>query len=263
MLTKSTVSYNKKKSISVSIITVVYNNAPYIKGAIESVLSQNYNDIEYIVIDGGSVDGTIEVVKSFKDRISHFISEPDTGIYDALNKGVMLATGDVIAFLHSDDTYENKSVISDAVVLFDHGTQGVYGDLVYTDKYNMDKILRHWKSCDFSLPLLKKGWMPPHPTFFIRREIYQKYGGFDQSFKISGDYDFMLRILSKNISVKYIPKTLYRMRVGGESNKSILKILQKSEEDLKVLKKNNIGGLYALLYKNISKIPQFLFNKKP
>ncbi len=251
--------YNKKKPISVSIIIIVYNNASYIEDAIKSVLSQNYNDIEYIVIDGGSTDGTVEIVKGFGDRINIFISESDEGIYDALNKGVLLATGDVIAFLHSDDVYANKSVISDVVDLFDNDTQGVYGDLVYTDKVDMNKVFRYWKSCDFSPMLLSKGWMPPHPTLFLRREVYKKYGAFDTSFKIAGDYDFMLRILKDNIVVKYLPQVIYRMRVGGESNRSIKNILDKSKEDLRAMRQNEISQpFWALFYKNISKIIQLV-----
>ena len=247
--------------MKVSIITVVWNNKETIRDAINTVLSQTYKNIEYIIIDSASTDGTLEIIQNYGDKVSRIVSESDKGIYDGLNKGVSLATGDIIAFLHSDDVYANETVISDIVNCFDNDTQGVYGDLVYTDKEDVNKVLRHWKSCDFSPSLLKKGWMPPHPTLFLRREIYQQYGAFDMSFKIASDYDFMLRILSSNISVKYLPEVLYKMRIGGASNKSIANILQKSKEDLKALKKNNIGGLYALLYKNISKIPQFLFKK--
>jgi len=243
----------------VSIITVVFNNSGYIRDTIESVLYQSYPLIEYIVIDGGSIDGTVDVIKEYQNKISVFISETDKGIYDGLNKGISLATGDVIAFLHSDDVYAHETVISNVVGFFDNDTQGVYGDLVYTDKVDMSKVFRYWKSCDFSPSLLSKGWMPPHPTLFLRCEVYQKYGTFDTSFKIAGDYDFMLRILKDNIVVKYLPQVIYKMRVGGESNRSIKNILDKSKEDFRAMRKNEINNpFFALFYKNMSKIMQLV-----
>jgi glycosyltransferase len=245
--------------MKVSIIVSVFNNKNTIAAAINSIISQDYDDIECIVVDAGSIDGTIEIIKGFADRINTFISEPDKGIYDGLNKGVSLATGDVIAFLHSDDAYADRSIISAVVDQFDINIQGVYGDLLYTDKVDMDKIFRYWKSCDFSPSLLSKGWMPPHPTLFLRREVYQKYGTFDTSFKIASDYDFMLRILKDNIVVKYLPQVVYKMRVGGESNRSIKNILNKSKEDLRAMRKNEINNpFFALFYKNMSKIMQLV-----
>ena len=245
--------------MKVSIIVSVFNNKNTIAAAINSIISQDYDDIECIVVDAGSTDGTVEIIKGFADRINTFISEPDKGIYDGLNKGVSLATGDVIAFLHSDDAYADRSIISTVVDQFDINIQGVYGDLLYTDKVDMDKIFRYWKSCDFSPSLLSKGWMPPHPTLFLRCEVYQKYGTFDTSFKIAGDYDFMLRILKDNIVVKYLPQVVYKMRVGGESNRSIKNILNKSKEDLRAMRKNEINNpFFALFYKNMSKIMQLV-----
>lgn len=243
-----------------SIITVVWNNKDTIKDALDSVLVQTYKNIEYIIIDGASTDGTVEIIQSYDNKIIKFISEKDNGIYDGLNKGLNLATGDVIAFLHSDDLYSSVNIINDIVNVFkcDNTLDGIYGDLVYTTKNNTNKILRYWKSTDFNKSLLVKGWMPAHPTFVLKKEIYMKYGGFDLNFKIAADYDFMLRVLNAGIKVKYIPKVLYKMRVGGESNKSIKNIILKSKEDLKALKKNNIGGIYTLIYKNFSKIRQFI-----
>ena len=246
--------------MKISIITVVWNGKKTIQNAIDSVLNQTYSNIEYIVIDGDSTDGTVSVVQNYGDRISKFISEPDKGIYDGLNKGVLLATGDVIAILHSDDLYANNKVVSKIVDQFnkDCNLDGVYGDLIYTSKDDINNIFRYWKSKDFNVKLLKQGWMPAHPTLFLRREVYDKFGIFDLNFKISADYDFMLRILNAGIKVKYFPGVLYKMRVGGASNKSIKSIFAKSIEDFKVLKKNNIGGLYPLIYKNLSKVVQFI-----
>jgi glycosyltransferase len=247
------------KSMKISIITSVYNNRETIRDAIESVLSQTYDNIEYIIVDGGSNDGTFEIVQSYGDRITKFVSERDRGIYDGLNKGVSLATGDVIAFLHSDDLYASDDIIALVAKEFEKGDlDGVYGDLVYTPKNDTSKVLRYWKSKDFETGLLKKGWMPAHPTLFLKRSVYEKFGAFDLSFKIAADYDFMLRVLNGGVHVSYIPQVLYKMRVGGESNKNIRNIIRKSREDLRALHKNKIGGVGTLMIKNLSKIPQFL-----
>jgi len=169
-----------------------------------------------------------------------------------------LASGDVIGLLHSDDLYNDNRTIEKVANAFENEElDGVYGDLVYTYKRDFDKILRYWKSKPYNFELLKKGWMPPHPTLFLKKEIYEMYGSFDLNFKIAADYDFMLRILDDGVKVKYLPEILYKMRVGGASNKSLKNIVQKSSEDLRALRKNNIGGYYSLALKNISKISQF------
>lgn len=245
-------------SIKISIITSVWNNKETIKDAIDSVLAQTYENIEYIVVDGASSDGTVDIVKSYGDRISTFISEKDKGIYDGLNKGVRLATGDVIAFLHSDDLYNDPEAVTRVAEAFNAtGADAVYGDLIYTPKSDTSKVLRYWKSRDFHPKLLKQGWMPAHPTFFARRELYERYGAFDTTFRIAADYDFMLRVLSRGIKTHYLPSVLYKMRVGGESNKSIKNIIKKMREDYRALENNRIGGISTLMIKNLSKIPQF------
>jgi glycosyltransferase len=251
---------NKTK---ISIITSVYNNASTIEDAIRSVLSQDYSDIEYIVVDGASSDGTVEIIKKYEGQISKFVSEKDKGIYDGLNKGIALATGDVIGFLHSDDIYADAYIISEVVEAFEkNGTDSIYGDLVYVDKQDTDKIFRYWKSGAYSYNKLTKGWMPPHPTFFVKKACYDKYGDFDLGFGIAADYDFMLRMLGKyKISTAYLPKVLYKMRVGGASNRSLKNIIQKSREDLRAMKKNGVGHIGTLFMKNASKLPQF-FKKK-
>ena len=248
-----------KNVMTISIITVVYNNAEYIRDAIISVLSQDYQSIEFIVIDGGSEDGTLEIIKEYQERISFFLSGPDNGIYDALNKGISHSTGDVIGFLHSDDVFSNDEVVSILAREFGRSNSDVvYGDLVYVKSVDTNTIVRHWEAGEFSNKNLRCGWMPPHPTFYVRRGIYNKYGGFNLMYHISSDYDSMLRILTiKNIRVAYIPEVLVKMRTGGVSNKSIINIINKSIEDYRVLKANRIGGFITVLCKNFRKLPQF------
>ena len=172
--------------MKVSIITSVYNNEKTIEDAIKSVLSQTYPNIEYIVVDGASKDGTIDVIKKYEDKISTFVSERDKGIYDGLNKGVSLATGDIIAFLHSDDIYENENIITEVVEHFKStNTDSIYGDLVYVDKEDTSKIFRYWQSGEYTFKKLSNGWMPPHPTFFVKKEFYDKYGKVDLDFVIA------------------------------------------------------------------------------
>jgi len=246
--------------MKISIITSVYNNQETIAEAIESVLSQSYPDIEYIIVDGGSTDNTLSIIKSYQDRLGAFISEPDNGIYDGLNKGINLATGDVIGFLHSDDLYQDNTVIEKVVQAFiNNATDSVYGDLTYVNKIDPSKIIRFWQSGKFTLTKLNYGWMPPHPTFFVKCSIYQQYGVFDTSFKIAADYDLMLRFLGKvKISTFYIPSVLIKMRVGGASNKSLKNVIRKSTEDLRAMRNNQIGGWISLVVKNLSKLGQFV-----
>ncbi len=249
-----------------SIITIVHNNIKDIEACIKSVLNQSFKDIEFIIIDGGSVDGTLNIIKKYESKIKSelknfvLISEPDDGIYDALNKGIKQSSGEVIGFLHSDDIYPNNDVLNNVASAFEKNkTDSLYGDLEYVDKVNTYKIIRKWKSGEFSDKKIKSGWMPPHPALFIKKEIYEKYGLYNTLYKISSDYDMILRLLFKNkISTFYVPEVLVKMRVGGQSNKSIPNIIQKSMEDYSALKSNQIKfPLKALLYKNISKLPQF------
>ena len=250
--------------MKISIITCVYNNSKTIAEAIESVLSQTHDDIEYIIIDGASTDGTIDIINQYKDKISTIVSEPDKGIYDGLNKGIQLATGDIIGFLHSDDLYQHNNVIKMTDETFDkYNVDSVYGDLTYVSKDNTSNVIRYWKSGGFTLKKLAHGWMPPHPTFFVKRKVYEEAGVFDTSFKIAADYDIILRLLGKyKISTHYIPEVLIKMRVGGESNKSLKNLFQKSLDDFRAMKNNGIGGIGSLLIKNISKLPQFFVKKK-
>ena len=250
--------------MKISIITTVFNNREFIEDAIKSVLSQTYSDKELIIIDGGSTDGTLEVIDRYRDNINKLVSGPDKGMYDALNKGIQLAAGDIIGFLHSDDIFYDEKVIEKIADVFKkREVDSVYADLVYVYKDNPAKVLRYWKAGKFDRNLLKQGWMPPHSTFFVKKKIYDEYGGFNTSYKISGDYDLILRFLGKHkISNAYLPEVTVKMRTGGKSNRSLGNILQKSLEDYKVIKYNKISfPLYTLIVKNLSKLPQF-FHKQ-
>lgn len=245
--------------MKVSIITATYNSVSTIIDAIESVNNQTYENIEHIIIDGGSVDSTVNVVNKFGKRISTLISEPDKGIYDALNKGIALSTGDVIGFMHSDDIFASNTVVEKIVEEFEkNNTDSVYGDLDYVQKADLNKVVRKWVSGGFSLSKIKRGWMPPHPTFYMKREKYNLHGGFNLSYKIAADYDSILRYFWQGkISTAYIPEVLVKMRVGGASNRSIKNMIQKSKEDKLALVTNGIPWMQALAMKNVSKIPQF------
>ena len=244
--------------MKISIITATFNNEETIEDAIKSVSSQTYKNIEHIIIDGSSSDKTIQIIRKHQDKIAKIISEPDKGIYDALNKGIKNSTGDIIAFLHGDDIYADEKIIELAVqVIENENIDSVYADLLYVSKNNTNKIIRNWKAGKFKYSKLKKGWMPPHPTFLVKKEIYKKYGEFDTSLKIAADYDIILRFLGKHkISTTYLPKVMIKMRIGGESNKSLKNIFRKMKEDVKALKKNKLGNWHTVVLKNIVKIPQ-------
>ncbi|MGQ8337734.1 glycosyltransferase family 2 protein [Sunxiuqinia sp. A32] len=244
--------------MKITLITATYNSYPNILDTLDSIQQQTYNDIEWIIIDGGSTDETQTVLKN-NPLVSHSISESDEGIYDALNKGIKMSTGDVIGFVHSDDVFASPSTLEDLVKAFQKTqADGVFGDLQYVDKNDTNKVIRYWKSKLFKHQNLRYGWMPAHPTLFLKKEVYQKHGEFDLSFKIAADYDFMLRILQDTkLGFQYLPHVITKMRVGGASNKSLANIILKSKEDLRAIRNNNIGGVYTLLFKNIRKVSQF------
>lgn len=245
--------------IKISVITAVRNNRDTIAAALNSLLAQTHPAVELVVIDGSSTDGTLDILRGFEDRLGVLVSERDAGIYDALNKGIQRATGDVIGFLHADDLLADNTVLARIAAVFEQGeVDGVYGDLLYVDKHDADRIVRYWRSCAFSIGLLKRGWMPPHPTLYLRRKVYSRYGGFDAAFRIAADYDFMLRILGTgDLRIIYLPQVLVKMRVGGISNRGIRNLLKKSMEDWRALRRNHVGGVATLLRKNFSKLGQF------
>ncbi len=247
--------------MKVSIITVVYNNVGTLRDTIESVLSQDYRDIEYIIVDGASTDGTVELVKSYGSRISTFISEPDGGLYDAINKGIRMATGEVVGLLHSDDLFYSRKAVSAIATAFKASpVESVYADLHYVDQKDTGRIIRNWKSGEYNRDRFTTGWMPPHPTFYVRKEVYDRLGLYDTSFKSAADYELMLRFLYKHeVSTLYIPDTLVKMRVGGESNRSLKNRIRANKEDFMAWKKNNLNPrFYTRILKPLRKLPQFL-----
>jgi glycosyltransferase involved in cell wall biosynthesis len=247
--------------MKISIITVCFNSELTLEHAIRSVLSQEGIDLEYIVVDGGSTDGTSKILEQYESKIHKLISEKDDGIYFALNKGIKMATGDIIGILHSDDFYTSpRSLFMVMDKLEKTGADAVYGDLQYVNRDNPDKIFRNWISGPYREGLFLKGWMPPHPVFFARRSCYIQYGLFNTLFKTAADYELMLRFIHKyKIKLAYIPQVLVKMRVGGKSNVSLFNRLRANKEDRMAWRINDLRpGLLTLLFKPLSKLKQFI-----
>lgn len=246
-------------NLKISIITVTYNSSKTILDTVKSLEMQSYQNIEYIIVDGSSSDNTLEIISTYCTRVTKVISEPDSGIYDALNKGINAATGDMVGFLHSDDLFAYGDAVKDIVSTIEsQGTDAVHADLEYVDKEDTNKRIRLWKSSVYLAKKLKRGWMPAHPTFYMKREKYIQYGAFDLTYKIAADYDSLLRYFGMcGITSAYLPKVLIKMRVGGASNRSLENLIQKTREDIRALRSNGLSWPYAIFIKNISKIPQF------
>ncbi len=250
--------------MKISIITATFNSEKFILDALNSYSKQNYDNKELIIIDGCSSDRTINLIKSSNSKIDKFIIESDDGLYSALNKGINNATGDVIGFLHSDDCYTDSTVLSNIMDIFlkNDSIAAVYGNLDYVSSNNISRIVRSWISEPFKYEFLKNGWMPPHPALFVKRSWYEKIGCFDEKYKISSDYDSILKFFSNSkFTSIYVPKTFVKMRVGGASNNSIKSLFTKSTEDFQILRHNGFNfwnSIYALIFKIFSKIKQFL-----
>ncbi|MDG4597914.1 MAG: glycosyltransferase family 2 protein [Candidatus Contendobacter sp.] len=249
--------------MKISVITVTRNCADTVAECLASVAGQSYLDREHIVIDGASTDGTLAMLDAHRAQLAVLVSEPDCGIYEALNKGIARASGEVIGFLHADDRYADDQVLSRiAAVLANPAVDACYGDLLYVSQDDPRRVVRHWRAGLYRPHLLGRGWMPPHPTFYARRAVYQRLGGFDLDYRIAADYDCLLRFLGAGrIICAYIPEVLVHMRLGGVSNRSLRNLLQKSREDYRALRRHRVGGLGALLLKNLQKLPQFLKRK--
>lgn len=246
--------------MKVSVITATFNAAGTLAACLDSVAAQQHADIEQWIIDGASTDGTRAVVDQRGTRVCGVVSEPDRGIYDALNKGLARVTGDVVGFLHADDMFaDSQTVASIAQAFHDPDVQVIYGDLTYVDRSDPNRVIRYWQSCPFEAALLTRGWMPPHPTFYARRSVYERLGGFDLRYRVAADYDCMVRLLrAPDTRALYVPRVLVKMRVGGLSNRSLRAIALKSSEDLNIMRRHGLGGLGTLLRKNLSKLDQFL-----
>ncbi len=250
--------------MKVSIITITYNSGATLKDTIESVVNQSYGDIEYIIVDGKSTDNSLSIIESYKDKISKVISEKDQGLYDALNKGIALATGDLIGIIHSDDFYTNKFVIDKIVKsIQENNSDAVYADLYYVDKVDTNKIFRKWKSGNYKDGQFLNGWMPPHPTFFVKRSCYEKFGSFNLSFVSAADYELMLRFIHKHkINLSYLPEFIVKMRVGGKSNVTLKNRIRANKEDRKAWIVNGLNPKFYTLYlKPLRKIIQLFTNR--
>lgn len=245
--------------MKISIITVCFNSAATIADTLRTVDAQTWPDIEHWIIDGGSSDDTLRIVCEHRQPWRHVLSEADRGIYDAMNKGIARATGDYIGFLNADDMFASDHAVAAVARRAADGADVVYGDLVYVSATDTLRVIRHWRSGSFEHARLHHGWMPPHPTVYIRQAVLQQVGGFDTSLKVAADYDLMVRCLvRKQATAVHVPEVLVRMRIGGLSNRSLASILRKSSEDLVVIRRHQLGGWLTLASKNLRKLPQFM-----
>jgi glycosyltransferase involved in cell wall biosynthesis len=247
-------------SLKLSIITATYNSAATVAQTLECIRRQDYPFVEHIIVDGLSRDNTLAIVRQFP-HVARLVSERDKGIYDAMNKGIGLAGGEIIGILNSDDIYADVGVLSTVAAVFeDERIDACYADLQYVDPSNTEKVLRTWRSGPYSEKAFYWGWMPPHPTFFVRRAVYEKAGLFDTSLTSAADYELMLRVLLKHrFAVHYIPRVIVKMRAGGMSNASFWNRLRANKEDRLAWKLNQIRPYFFTLYmKPLRKIPQFI-----
>ncbi len=246
--------------MKVSIITVTYNSGKYLEDCIKSVIKQTYHDIEHIIVDGKSTDDTLEIIKKYRPNISKYISETDRGIYDAINKGMAMATGDIIGNLNSDDILVDDDVIESIVKAFEeNNVDTVYGDLEYVSAADTNKIIRIWKGRSFKRSRFHYGWMPAHPTFYIKRSLVEKFGFYENHYFTAADYEFMARYLYKNrVTSFYLPKLIVKMRIGGQSNQTIYKRLRANRRDYLAMRKNNIPfAFFVSILKPLIKLNQF------
>jgi len=247
----------------VSIITATWNCQATVADCLASVGGQTWPHRQHVVVDGASTDGTLDVLQAHRQQLAVLQSEKDRGIYDALNKGLALATGDVVGFLHADDLYAHPQVLQRVAQAFaDPSVCAVYGDLQYVRQHDTTQVVRHWQSSSARASRLAWGWMPPHPTLYVRREWYQRIGGFDTRYRIAADYLSILQLFSQpGFKAVYLPEVLVKMRLGGASNRSLRNIARKTGEDWRALRQARVGalgGVGALVWKNLSKLGQFV-----
>ncbi|UHG90331.1 glycosyltransferase family 2 protein [Spirosoma oryzicola] len=247
--------------MKVSIITVVFNGAEHIRDCIESVLNQTYTDIEYIVVDGKSTDGTVDIIRSYGTKIARFVSEPDKGLYDAMNKGIGMATGDVIGLLNADDFYRHDRVIDNMVATFVRtNSDAVYGDMIYVDRLDSQKLKRYWRSGWYRDNAFLWGWMPGHLSFFAKRWLYEKHGLFRLDMKSAADYELMLRFIHKNkAKLAYMDEVTIVMRAGGISNSSLKNRIRANQEDRIAWELNGLTPYFFTLWlKPLRKLKQYI-----
>jgi glycosyltransferase involved in cell wall biosynthesis len=255
--------------MKISVITVTWNCSDTIYDCLNAVSEQSHPNIEHVVIDGASKDGTLTLLEAKREQLSVLLSEPDLGIYDALNKGLSKSTGDVVGFLHADDLYAHADVLAHVAMIFaaDPTVCAVYGDLQYVRQKDTTQVVRLWRSGSFTPRKMAWGWMPPHPTLYVRREWYGRIEGFDTSYRISADYHSILQLFSQpDFKSVHLPEVLVKMRLGGASNRSIAALLRKSMEDWHALRRTGVGafcGVGALVWKNLSKVGQFGWSLYP
>jgi len=244
----------------ISIITAAFNAEATIAEAIRSVATQGHPEIEHLVCDGASSDATCAVVARHAPPWMTLVSEPDAGLYHAINAGILRSTGEVIGLVHADDVLAHPHVLEQVAAAFaDPTVDAVYGDLDYVARTRPGQVVRHWRAGRFSPGRLARGWMPPHPTLFLRRRVFAAHGLYDTRYRISADYEAILRYFGRGrIRAVYLPGVMVRMRLGGESNRSLGRVLRKSAEDYRALRRHRVGGVATLLAKNFSKLPQFV-----
>lgn len=246
--------------MKISVITVCYNSEATIADTLDSVSAQTFSGLEHIVIDGGSEDNTLGLVKAHGKRVSKLVSGPDKGIYDALNKGILASTGELVGILHSDDLYSTPSVLEKVAAFMEsRGADACYGDLVYVQRSTPQKVSRYWRSGDFSPERFRGGWMPPHPAFFLKRSVYEKYGLYDLSFPLASDYELMLRMLYRHrISCAYLPEVLVKMRCGGASHSGLINTPRMLLENYRAWQTNGLpANPLTFLLKPLLKLRQF------
>ena len=246
--------------MKISVITATFNSARTLEDCFESLRGQTHRDVEHIVIDGGSTDGTAEIIRRNAERISYWASEPDGGVFYALNKGLRRATGDVIGFLHSDDRFADPGVLeSIARGLAPDHIDAVYGDLHYVSATHPDRVIRDWKAGEYRRGAFRLGWMPPHPTFYARRRVYERLGPYREELRISADYEWLLRFFEiEGFRAGSLDRLMVKMRVGGNSNRSVPTLIRKSWEDYRSWLMNGLSMSPTTLFlKNVLKIRQF------
>lgn len=254
--------FEQKKGITISVITVSYNAYPFIRDALDSVASQSWPQVEHIVVDGGSRDATVRELQHRSSSIAHWISEPDRGIYHAMNKGIHMASGEVVGFLNSDDIYAHSGILTGIATRFtDSSVDACYGDLVYVRPDNLNHVIRYCRPGPFRPGLFARGWIPPHPTFYARRNVYKRFGGFDLSYSMGNDIELMMRFLEHHrLNTAYIPEIMVKMRTGGLSNRNLTNIMRQNIEIIRAARHNNImiSPVSFLFFKFLSRAAQYI-----